>query len=78
LKELEDCQKPLGLQNSFYLCLVYSATANPDGRKRALLVGGGIANFTDVAATFKGIIAVSQTSAHCCCTTRLDLDQNDI
>lgn len=33
------------------------ATANPDGRGRALLVGGGIANFTDVAATFKGIIA---------------------
>lgn len=32
------------------------ATANPDGRKRALLVGGGIANFTDVAATFNGII----------------------
>ncbi|KAA3472585.1 ATP-citrate synthase alpha chain protein 2 [Gossypium australe] len=32
------------------------ATANPDGRKRALLIGGGIANFTDVAATFKGII----------------------
>jgi len=32
------------------------ATANPDGRKRALVVGGGIANFTDVAATFNGII----------------------
>ncbi|MED6148133.1 ATP-citrate synthase alpha chain protein 1, variant 2 [Stylosanthes scabra] len=32
------------------------ATANPDGRKRALVVGGGIANFTDVAATFSGII----------------------
>ncbi|XP_074307361.1 ATP-citrate synthase alpha chain protein 3 [Silene latifolia] len=32
------------------------ATANPDGRKRALLIGGGIANFTDVAATFSGII----------------------
>lgn len=31
-------------------------TANPDGRGRALLIGGGIANFTDVAATFKGII----------------------
>ncbi|KAF5951014.1 hypothetical protein HYC85_013007 [Camellia sinensis] len=25
------------------------ATANPDGRKRVLLIGGGIANFTDVA-----------------------------
>ncbi|RYR02059.1 hypothetical protein Ahy_B06g080894 isoform C [Arachis hypogaea] len=32
------------------------ATAEPDGRKRALLIGGGIANFTDVAATFSGII----------------------
>ncbi|KAL6577891.1 ATP-citrate synthase alpha chain protein 1 [Orobanche minor] len=35
-----------------YLC----ATAEPDGRKRALVIGGGIANFTDVAATFNGII----------------------
>ncbi|CAN0893099.1 ATP-citrate synthase alpha chain protein 1 [Linum grandiflorum] len=32
------------------------ATSNPDGQKRALVVGGGIANFTDVAATFNGII----------------------
>jgi len=32
------------------------ATADPDGCKRALLIGGGIANFTDVAATFNGII----------------------
>lgn len=32
------------------------ATTDPDGRKRALLIGGGIANFTDVAATFNGII----------------------
>ncbi|XP_048233328.1 ATP-citrate synthase alpha chain protein 1 isoform X1 [Ricinus communis] len=32
------------------------ATSNPDGRKRALVIGGGIANFTDVAATFNGII----------------------
>ncbi|CAL5338024.1 unnamed protein product [Camellia sinensis] len=32
------------------------ATANPDGRKRVLLIGGGIANFTDVAVTFNGII----------------------
>lgn len=36
--------------------LLDCATANPDGRGRALLVGGGIANFTDVAATFRGII----------------------
>ncbi|CAN6895373.1 unnamed protein product [Brassica oleracea] len=32
------------------------ATADPDGRKRALLIGGGIANFTDVAAIFNCII----------------------
>ncbi|KAK9276206.1 hypothetical protein L1049_005737 [Liquidambar formosana] len=32
------------------------ATADPDGHKRALVIGGGIANFTDVAATFNGII----------------------
>ena len=38
--------------------LLDCATANPDGRGRALIVGGGIANFTDVAATFKGIIQV--------------------
>eukprot|EP01133_Synstelium_polycarpum_P018874 gene18874-22576_t len=40
-----------------YACTMLSlATRNPDGRPRALLIGGGIANFTDVAATFKGII----------------------
>ncbi|XP_014502195.1 ATP-citrate synthase alpha chain protein 1 [Vigna radiata var. radiata] len=32
------------------------ATSNPDDQKRALVIGGGIANFTDVAATFSGII----------------------
>jgi ATP citrate (pro-S)-lyase len=32
------------------------ATRNPDGRGRVLMIGGGIANFTDVARTFKGII----------------------
>ncbi|KAI8527028.1 hypothetical protein RHMOL_Rhmol12G0044700 [Rhododendron molle] len=32
------------------------ATADPDGQKRALVIGGGIANFTDVAATFNGIV----------------------
>ncbi|XWS58055.1 hypothetical protein CRYUN_Cryun08bG0002300 [Craigia yunnanensis] len=36
--------------------MLQCASANPDGRKRALLIGGGIANFTDVAATFNGII----------------------
>jgi succinyl-CoA synthetase beta subunit len=39
------------------------ATASPDGRPRALLIGGGIANFTDVAATFKGIIAALRERA---------------
>lgn len=41
------------------------ATSNADGRTRALLVGGGIANFTDVAATFRGIIQVSTTRLVC-------------
>eukprot|EP01100_Stratorugosa_tubuloviscum_P013183 TRINITY_DN6494_c0_g3_i1.p1 TRINITY_DN6494_c0_g3~~TRINITY_DN6494_c0_g3_i1.p1 ORF type:complete len:427 (+),score=239.36 TRINITY_DN6494_c0_g3_i1:51-1331(+) len=36
--------------------LIDLATRNPDGSPRALLIGGGIANFTDVARTFKGII----------------------
>lgn len=30
--------------------------ADPEGRPKVLLVGGGIANFTDVAKTFRGII----------------------
>lgn len=38
--------------------LLDCATANVDGKAKALLIGGGIANFTDVAATFKGIIQV--------------------
>ncbi|KAI8469098.1 MAG: ATP-citrate lyase subunit A [Monoraphidium minutum] len=38
-------------------------TTNPDGRGRALLIGGGIANFTDVAATFKGIIMALREQA---------------
>ncbi|KAJ9511931.1 hypothetical protein QJQ45_004496 [Haematococcus lacustris] len=32
------------------------ATSHLDSQPRALLIGGGIANFTDVAATFQGII----------------------
>jgi len=39
-----------------HLFSLQCATANPDGQKRALVIGGGIANFTDVAATFSGII----------------------
>lgn len=33
-------------------------TREPDSRGKFLLIGGGIANFTDVASTFKGIIRV--------------------
>ena len=32
------------------------ATKDPNGKGRVLLIGGGVANFTDVAATFTGII----------------------
>lgn len=42
------------------------ATADPDGRKRALLIGGGIANFTDVAATFNGIIRALREKVRFC------------
>ena len=45
------------------------ATSNADGRTKALLVGGGIANFTDVAATFKGIIQVT-LEVSCCYSCR--------
>ena len=41
---------------SSFIKLLQCATAEPDGQKRALVIGGGIANFTDVAATFNGII----------------------
>ena len=43
-------------RNTNYSTILQCATANPDGGKRALVIGGGIANFTDVAATFNGII----------------------
>jgi len=29
---------------------------DPDGKPKVLIIGGGIANFTDVASTFTGII----------------------
>jgi ATP-citrate lyase beta-subunit len=29
---------------------------DPQGRTKYLLIGGGIANFTDVAKTFKGVV----------------------
>lgn len=47
---------PFTLKPHLHPLLLQCATADPDGRKRALLIGGGIANFTDVAATFSGII----------------------
>ena len=55
---LERSRPCLLLQETYLYAktLLSCATANADGRGRALLVGGGIANFTDVAATFKGII----------------------
>jgi len=40
----------------FAKTLLGLATKNLDGKKRVVLVGGGVANFTDVAATFTGII----------------------
>ncbi|KAE8661520.1 ATP-citrate synthase alpha chain protein 2 [Hibiscus syriacus] len=39
-----------------YLFPLQCATAEPNGRERALVIGGGITNFTDVGATFNGII----------------------
>lgn len=40
-----------------YACSLLSlATKYPDSKNKALLIGGAIANFTDVAATFSGII----------------------
>jgi ATP-citrate lyase beta-subunit len=40
-------------------------TANPDpkGRTKYLIIGGGIANFTDVKATFTGIVSAIRKSA---------------
>lgn len=40
----------------FAKSVIECATSKPDGKGRALIVGGGIANFTDVNVTFNGII----------------------
>ncbi|KAH3763706.1 ATP-citrate synthase [Pelomyxa schiedti] len=40
---------------NFARTIIQLSTSNYDGRGRVLLVGGGIANFTDVSITFKGI-----------------------
>lgn len=39
----------------FARTLLSLVTRNPDGRRRVLLCGGGIANFSDVAASFGGL-----------------------
>ena len=35
---------------------------DPQGREKYIIIGGGIANFTDVKATFKGIVAAIKNS----------------
>ena len=47
------CQKTL-IYARFLVDLITRGTPNPQGK--ILIIGGGIANFTNVAATFKGII----------------------
>ena len=42
--------------NLFVKEILGLATRNPDGRPRALLCSGGIANFTDIAKTTSGIV----------------------
>jgi len=40
----------------YALTLLSFATRNVDGKPKSLIIGGAVANFTDVAATFSGII----------------------
>ncbi len=42
---------------------VMTERPDPQGRPKILLIGGGIANFTDVKATFMGIVAALRKSA---------------
>jgi ATP-citrate lyase beta-subunit len=42
---------------------VMTERPDPQGRPKILLIGGGIANFTDVRATFMGIVAALRKSA---------------
>ncbi|UCG01471.1 MAG: ATPase [Candidatus Heimdallarchaeota archaeon] len=42
---------------------VITEKPDPQGRPKILLIGGGIANFTDVKATFMGIVAALRKSA---------------
>jgi len=39
-----------------------SANPDPEGKPRYLIIGGGIANFTDVKATFSGIVSAIKNS----------------
>ncbi|KAF3785670.1 ATP-citrate synthase alpha chain protein 2 [Nymphaea thermarum] len=52
--------------------LIYCAAANPDGQKGALVIGGGIANFT---VTFNGIIKDLREKA---CSDYLQKKRNKI
>lgn len=56
---LHRCGSPTAAQLLPCTC---SATANPDGRRRALVVGGGIANFTSVSSTFTGMCLTASRS----------------
>ncbi|MHA1687891.1 MAG: ATP citrate lyase citrate-binding domain-containing protein [Promethearchaeota archaeon] len=40
-----------------------TAKPDPEGREKYLIIGGGIANFTDVKATFQGIVNAIRRSA---------------
>ncbi|XP_020206771.1 ATP-citrate synthase alpha chain protein 2 isoform X2 [Cajanus cajan] len=51
------------------------ATLDPDGQKRALVIGGRIANFTDVAATFSGIIRALKEKRNGCVAAVLLFDK---
>ncbi|MFX1362274.1 MAG: ATP citrate lyase citrate-binding domain-containing protein, partial [Promethearchaeota archaeon] len=46
---------------------------DPKGRDKILLIGGGIANFTDVAQTFKGIIRALKEAKQKLQTTRVQI-----
>ncbi|MEM1008191.1 MAG: ATP citrate lyase citrate-binding domain-containing protein [Myxococcota bacterium] len=54
-------------QNTYYYAKTVieqmTAEKDPQGRPKFLLVGGGIANFTDVAKTFRGIIMAMEELA---------------
>jgi len=51
-----DPNAELTYQYAKTLCDLMTREKDPKGRSKILLIGGGIANFTDVAKTFSGII----------------------